>query len=57
MSFFFLQSCILYKNPCRKTNLNFYKIREISTEKMSVQSHPQAREKEKFHGNWNLHDI
>ena len=30
---FFLQSCILYKNPCRKTNLNFYKIREISTEK------------------------
>ena len=24
---------------------------------MSVQSHPQASEKEKFHGNSNLHDI
>ena len=33
--------------PRRKTNLNFY----------SVQSHPKASEKEKFHGNWNSHDI
>ena len=24
---------------------------------MSTQSHPQASEKEKFHGNSNLHDI
>ena len=42
---FFLQSCILYKNPCRKTNLNFYKIREISTEKMSVQSTPRLEKR------------
>ena len=26
---FFLQSCILYKNPFRKMNLSFYKIQEI----------------------------
>ena len=26
-------------------------------EKMSVQSHSQTSEKEKFHGNWNLHVI
>ena len=54
---FLIQSCILYKNPCRKTNLNFYKIWEISTKKMGVQSYPKASKKEKIHGNWNLHDI
>ena len=43
---FFLQSWILYKNPCRKTNLNFYKIREISTEKwVSKVCHRLAKRK------------
>ena len=55
--FFFLQSCILYKNPRRKTNLNFYKIREISTEKWVSKVTPQASEIKKFHRNWNLNDI
>ena len=46
--FFFLQWCILYKNPCRKTNLNFYKIWEISTEKWVSKVTPRLAKRKSF---------
>ena len=43
---FSLQLCILYKNPCKKTNLNFYNIPEISAEKWVSKVTPRLAKRE-----------